>query len=144
MRGKILILGKGYIGSRLGEGFQCAISDRKIYSYKDAEEEINKYRPEILINCIGSTGKNNVDDCECDKDKTIFANTFVPIIIAEAALRNNIRLVHIGTGCIYHYDYAKDMPIDEAKEPDFTSFFTAGQRFTRIRHYCFWQRNTLF
>ena len=123
MKNKILILGKGYIGSRLQEEFQCAISDRKIYSYQEAEEEINKYQPEILINCIGFTGKNNVDDCELDKDKTIFANAFVPIILAEAALRNNTRLVHIGTGCIYHYDYSLDTPIDEAKEPDFFELF---------------------
>ena len=123
MKNKVLILGKGYIGSRLQEEFQCGISDRKIYSYKEAQEEIDKYQPEILINCIGFTGRNNVDDCELDKDKTISANVFVPIILGELALRNNIRLVHIGTGCIYHYDYSKDIPIDEAKEPDFFELF---------------------
>jgi len=123
MKDKILIVGKGYIGSRLQEELQCAISDKKIYSYRDAQEEIDKYQPEVLINCVGFTGENNVDDCERDKDKTIFANAFVPIILAEAALRSQIRLVHIGTGCIYHYNYSKDTPIDEEREPDFYELF---------------------
>lgn len=123
MKDKILILGRGYIGLRLKEELQCAISDKKIYSYKDAEEEIKKHRPQVLINCIGFTGGNNVDDCESDKDKTIFANAFVPVILAEAALRSRVRLVHISTGCIYHYDYSKGTPIDETREPDFYELF---------------------
>lgn len=103
MRNKILILGKGFIGSRLQEELNCGVSDRKLYSYKDAEEEIIKFEPEIMINCIGNVGRN-VDECEKDLDKTLIANTFVPILLAEAAIRNNIRLVHIRSGCIYHYN----------------------------------------
>lgn len=122
MRGKILIFGKGFIGNRLAEEFDCKLSDRKIYSFKDAEEEINKFKPEIIINCIGFTGRN-VDDCELDKDKALMANTFVPIILAEGALRNNIRLVHISSGCIYHFDYSCDNPIAEDKIPDYFELF---------------------
>ncbi|MDD4979744.1 MAG: sugar nucleotide-binding protein [Candidatus Omnitrophica bacterium] len=122
MKDKILIFGKGFIGTRLQEELNCDLADRKIYSYKDAEEEIKKARPDVIINCIGNVG-TNVDECEKDLDKTLLANTFVPVILAEAALRNNIRLVHISTGCIYHYDYHKDKPIDEEKEPDFFELF---------------------
>jgi dTDP-4-dehydrorhamnose reductase len=123
MKNNTLIFGRGYIGTRLQEELNCEISDKKIYSYKDAEEEIKKFQPEILINCIGFTGKNNVDDCELDKDKSISANVFIPVILAEATLRNNIRFIHISSGCIYHYNYAKDTPIDETKEPDFFELF---------------------
>lgn len=123
MNKRILILGKGFIGARLQEAFDCNISERKIYSFKEAEEEIKKYSPKILINCIGYTGKNNIDDCELDKDKTLFANTFIPVILAEVALRNNIRFIHISSGCIYHYDFSHDTPIDEIKEPDFFELF---------------------
>lgn len=119
---KILILGKGYIGTRLWEELQCRISDRKIYSYRDAEEEIKKFNPEIIINSIGYIGRN-VDDCELDKDRALSANTFAPIILAEAALRNNIKLVHISSGCIYHFDYDKDKPISEDKVPDFFDLY---------------------
>ncbi len=122
MNNKTLILGRGFIGTRLQEELNCEISDKKIYSYNDTEAELKKFNPKIIINCIGNVGKN-VDECEKDLDKTLAANTFVPIILLEAALRNNIKLIHISSGCIYHYDYSKDTPIDENKEPDFFELF---------------------
>ncbi len=123
MKDRILILGKGFIGSRLQELLGCRIANDRINNYSDAAAVIKKYNPKVLINCIGYAGTNNVDDCESDKDKTIFSNTFVPILLAEAAIRVGIKLVHISTGCIYHFDYAKDKPIDEEKAPDFFDLF---------------------
>ena len=122
MKDKILILGKGYIGERLQEAFGCNLSGAKIYSFKDAQNQIDKFKPKIIINCIGHTGKN-VDYCELDKDKTLLANSFIPIMLAEAALRNKIKLVHISSGCIYHFNYHKDKPIKEDKMPDFFDLF---------------------
>jgi len=122
MKNNTLIFGRGYIGSRLQEELNCEISDKKIYSYKDIEAELKKFKPKTIINCIGNVGRN-VDECEKDLDKTLTANTFVPIILTEAALRNNIKFIHISTGCIYHYDYSKGNPIDENKEPDFFELF---------------------
>ena len=122
MSNKILIFGKGFIGNRLNEEFKGRISDKKIYSFKDAEEEIKSSNPEVIINCIGHTGRN-VDDCEKDLDRTLMANTFVPIILSEVALRYKIKLVHISSGCIYHFDYSKDKPIDENAVPDYFELF---------------------
>lgn len=122
MDNNILILGKGFIGSRLQEELGSAISDREINSFKDAEEEAKKFNPKIIINCIGHTGKN-IDKCELDKDKTLISNSFIPLILSEVALRHKIRLVHISTGCIYHFDYSKDKPIDEDKIPDYFNLF---------------------
>ncbi|RKY33183.1 MAG: hypothetical protein DRP74_00590 [Candidatus Omnitrophota bacterium] len=120
MKQKILIIGKGFIGGRLLEGLQCEISDRKIYTFEDAENEIQKYSPSIIINCIGYTGVNNVDDCELDKDKTIFANVAIPIILAEIAIRKGIKMVHISSGCIYHYHGSE---ITENLPPDYFKLF---------------------
>lgn len=122
MKNKILILGEGFIGSRLKEELPCEISDSKIYSYRDAQETIRRFNPKIIINCIGHIGAN-VDVCEKDVDKSLIANTFIPIILAELALRNNIRLIHISSGCIYHYDYSKNVPIDEDRTPNFFELF---------------------
>lgn len=123
MSKKILILGKGFIGCRLAEALECALSGEQINSFAAAQDEIKKYNPQIIINCIGSTGKNNVDDCEIDIDNTLYANTFIPVILAEAALRRGIKLIHISSGCIYHYDYDKDSPILEDRLPDYFDLF---------------------
>ena len=117
MRSKILILGKGFIGNRLQEELDCNISGRMLYSFQDVQNEVRRYNPKILINCIGYTGKNNVDDCELNKDFTLSANAFMPLVLAEVALRNKIKFVHISSGCIYDFKYSKDKPIKEDKIP---------------------------
>jgi len=122
MRSDIFILGKGFIGSRLGEALSIPVLAEKIYSFEDAQKVIEKYTPKVLINCIGFTGRN-VDECEKNIEKTLTSNTFVPIILAEVCLRHKIKLVHISSGCIYHYDYEKDGPIKEEKIPDFFDLF---------------------
>ncbi|MBU1727416.1 MAG: sugar nucleotide-binding protein [Candidatus Omnitrophica bacterium] len=122
MKDKILIFGKGFIGTRLQEALDCRCTDRMILTLADIEEEIKKFKPKIIINCIGYIGRN-VDECEFNKDATLSANSFVPILMAEAALRNNIKLVHISSGCIFKYDYKKDKPIKEDRVPDFFDLF---------------------
>lgn len=122
MNDRILILGKGFIGTRLQDELKCEVCEDKIYSYNDAEKIIMNFAPRIIINSIGNFG-SNVDECEKDIDKSLIANSFVPLILAEAAIRNNVKLVHISSGCIYHYDYSNGAPIDENKEPDFLELF---------------------
>ncbi len=120
---KILIFGKGFIGERLQGALQCDISEKMILNFGDADSEVAKFSPEVIINCIGYTGGRNVDGCELDKDGTLVSNVFVPIILAEVAFRRKIKLVHISSGCIYHYDYSKDKPLTEKDIPDFFDLF---------------------
>ena len=54
---KILILGKGFIGERLQKEFNCRIDGSMINCFSDAEKLIRRYKPEIIINCIGITGE---------------------------------------------------------------------------------------
>jgi len=123
MNKNILILGRGFIGERLQKSLNCPISGSMIRSFSDAEKLIKKYNPKIIINCIGITGKRNVDDCELEKDTTLLANSFVPVILAEVALRNNIKLVHISSGCIFNFDFKKDLPIKEESSDYFLKLF---------------------
>jgi dTDP-4-dehydrorhamnose reductase len=123
MNKKLLILGRGFIGKRLQDQWRCDFSERKIFTFMDAEEEIKKFKPDIIVNCIGHTGEKNIDGCEEDKDRTLTSNAFVPLILAEVALRNNIKLVHVSSGCIFNFDYAKDDPIDEDRIPDYFELF---------------------
>ncbi len=123
MNKKTLIFGKGFMGSRLQEELECPASNKRISSFLHIEEEIKKYRPKIIINCLGSTGEENVDSCEKEIDKTLWSNSFIPILFAEAALRHKIKLVHISSGCIYHFNYYKDRPLTEKRAPDFFNLF---------------------
>jgi dTDP-4-dehydrorhamnose reductase len=111
------------MGQRLHEEFGWAITDRRVNCFADVLEEIERHKPTHIVNCIGHTGKHNVDDCEIDKDRTLQANTFVPIIMADAAYRTKVKLVHISSGCIYHFDYGKQKPITEEEEPDFFDLY---------------------
>jgi len=122
MNKHILILGKGF-GERLQKALDCRIDGSWIKSYKEAERLLKKYRPKTVINCIGITGRRNVDDCEQDIDGVLLANSFIPVILAEACLRNNIKLVHISSGCIFNYDYKKDKPIREESQDYFFKLF---------------------
>jgi UDP-glucose 4,6-dehydratase len=123
MNKKILIFGKGFMGIKLQHAFGGVISDCRINTLADAMDEIAKHAPDIVINCIGFTGARNVDDCELEKDKALCANTFVPIILAEACLRLKAKLVHLSSGCIYHYDYEHQAPIAEDLVPDFFGLY---------------------
>jgi len=123
MNKDILILGKGFIGMRIYREISCSITSKHIYSYKDAENIYSEFKPRIIINCIGTTGKNNVDDCENDIDRTLTANAFIPVILGELAIRKKIKLVHISSGCIYYYDYQRQSPITEDAIPDYYGLF---------------------
>ena len=123
MRKDILILGKGFIGERLQKELNCKIDGSMINCFSDAEKLVKKYNPEIIINCIGITGRRNVDDCELEKDATLLANSFVPVILAEACLRSNIKFVHISSGCIFNYNYKKNRPIKENSKDYFFELF---------------------
>ncbi len=123
MKSKILICGNGFIGERLQEALGADISADRIHSFVDADRLVSRRHPSILINAIGYTGARNVDDCESHKEAALEANVFVPIWLAEASIRRGVKFVHIGSGCIYHYDYTRDQPIAETRVPDFFDLF---------------------
>ncbi|MDD4941475.1 MAG: sugar nucleotide-binding protein [Candidatus Omnitrophica bacterium] len=123
MKYKTLVVGRGFIGEKVAAEMNCDICSKRIMSVQDGQAIADEYKPDIIINCVGHTGEHNVDDCEKDKEKTLVANTFVPVILAETALRNNIKLVHISSGCIYNFDYSKQKPITEDEIPDFFGLY---------------------
>lgn len=123
MNKRILILGKGFIGQRLQKELNCRIDGSTIDCFSAAEKLVKKYAPKIIINCIGSTGRRNVDDCELEKGATLLANSFVPLILAELCLRSKIKLVHISSGCIFNYNYRINKPIKENSQDYFFGLF---------------------
>ena len=123
MNKDILILGKGFIGLRLQQELGFSLTAKEIKTFADVYSLVKKYKPKVLINCIGNTGTGNVDGCEKAKDFTLLANTYVPILLADVALRERIKLVHISSGCIFHYKLGQANPINESAEPDYHDLF---------------------
>ena len=144
MKKKILILGKGFLGNRINDllnsdDYIINLSDARVYSFEDVERLIEVNQPDILINCIGSTGRDNVDDCENDVHRTLYLNAFLPFTLSEACIRRNIKFVHISSGCIYHSSKKEKQPgmigeitfmpdtegarIHEFRPPDFFDLF---------------------
>lgn len=97
-----LIYGNGWIGNKINDYLSDSIiSPNYINNYEDIINDINKYNPKIIINCIGKTGRPNIDWCENHKEETLFSNVTIPLLIAKACHEKNINMIHIGTGCIY-------------------------------------------
>ena len=95
----------------------------QIYSILDT------FKPDVIINCIGKTGRPNIDWCEDNKEITSLTNTAIPILLAEACAKKSIHLIQIGSGCIYfgespnfHYLQADGSPMPDVGSQ--TSAFT--------------------
>jgi dTDP-4-dehydrorhamnose reductase len=117
---KVAILGNGWIGNRLAEHLDGVIIPRHVYSIAELDAAVKDLKPDVLINAVASNGGDNVDCCEIDKDGTLFANTLIPIMAAEVAIRNKVKLVHISSGCVYDGCL---MPLTEEDPPNFFDLF---------------------
>lgn len=94
---KIITLGAGFVSEHL----PYPIVKKRIESYIDVNSFLDEHKPDVVINCIGKTGRPNVDWCESHKEETAFTNTAVPIMLAEGCAKKGVHLVQIGSGCIY-------------------------------------------
>jgi UDP-glucose 4,6-dehydratase len=95
---KVFTLGKGFISDHLE---YPNIADRMDTSSKAIKLWIDKYKPEVLINCIGKTGRPNVDWCESNQEETAKMNTAFPILLADVCQEKSIHLIQMGSGCIF-------------------------------------------
>lgn len=103
---KVLIIGRGYVGSRCAEIWkdEAIVADKKVYSVEDVLVLLKTHQPDVVLNAAGVRGKPNVDWCETHQLETIAGNTKLPIMIAEVCQQKNIYLLHIGSGCVFYGD----------------------------------------
>jgi 3,5-epimerase/4-reductase len=95
---KISIVGAGFISDHLP---YHKIKSRFDLSRKHIESVLDVEKPDVIINCIGKTGRPNVDWCEVNREETSLANTALPIMLADVCAKKSIHLVQIGSGCIF-------------------------------------------
>lgn len=101
---KILIIGKGYVGTRCAESWkdEVVVADKRIATSTDMLELLDRHQPDAVLNAAGVRGKPNVDWCETHQLETIVGNTKLPITIAEACQARGVYLLHIGSGCVFY------------------------------------------
>lgn len=95
---RILTLGNGFVADHLPYE---RISERVPLDWNAINSLLDKYHPDVLINCIGKTGRPNIDWCESHKEETSSINTALPIMLANACAAHHIHMIQIGSGCIY-------------------------------------------
>lgn len=103
---KILIFGKGFVGRRCAEtwGEEAVLSNVFVVSKGDALKEIQRVRPDAVLNAAGVRGVPNVDWCDLHQMETIRGNTVLPLLIADACQEAGVYLLHVGSGCIFYGD----------------------------------------
>lgn len=96
---KIITLGDGFVAKHLP--YQRFTKKLPNDDLTFNEWVLDKYEPDVVINCIGKTGRPNVDWCEANKEDTYLANVTLPSVLAGNCLKRNIHFINIGSGCIY-------------------------------------------
>lgn len=127
---KILVLGKtGMLGNVVYNYFKdlnedvIGTSRNKEDIYYDAYENqegivniIRKYRPNVIINCIGILNK----EAEGNKCLAIKVNSLLPHYIDSLSDKYNFKLIHISTDCVFEGTKGNYTETDIA---DATSFY---------------------
>lgn len=95
---KVITLGNGYVASHLPYEI---VDYRLAPNEEDVEKFLDQYNPDVVVNATGFCGRPNVDQCEVEQTKTYMANVVVPSMLARGCERHGVRMIHIGSGCIY-------------------------------------------
>src|SRR6266566_5544587 len=96
---KTITAGKGFVSEHLP---YPTIDERFELDVRQIERVIYDNKPDVIVNCIGRTGRPNIDWCEKNKEETANINTALPILLADVCQKKSIRLVQIASGCIFY------------------------------------------
>jgi dTDP-4-dehydrorhamnose reductase len=126
---KVFILGQGFVADHLP---YPVIKKRLPLAYDWIDSILSAYEPDVLINCIGKTGRPNIDWCELHKEETMNANVTLPLLLADYCKNNNVHLIQIGSGCIYFGEsphknpYLTERHDNTVKPEDYNRYFYAA------------------
>jgi len=136
---RVLLLGKGFIGTKLGQFLQTAdvdvfhISQQEIdyTNSRTLSRMFRDYNFTHVVNCCGYTGTPNVDGCEKNKEICWNLNVTVPNEIDKIADKYNKKIIHISSGCIYT-GYEKDFL--ETDQPNFGLYNPQSSFYSKSKH----------
>ena len=99
-----MTLGAGFVADHLpyekllghnGLPARFPISEQGIEDCLEDEE------PGVIVNCMGRTGRPNVDWCESHKEATYEGNVTLPLLLADWCKKHGVHLIQLGSGCVY-------------------------------------------
>lgn len=136
---KVLVLGKGFIGSKLISFLKennidiFCISQQEIDYTKERALSalLRDYNFSHVVNCCGYTGRPNVDGCESNKKDCWYYNVTVSNMIDRVVNNYNKKLIHISSGCIYS-GYEKEY--EETDIPNFGLFNPSSSFYSKTKH----------
>jgi len=121
MKEKVIVLGKGFLGTRVSEELGYTLVGRDELDPSDFFA-LRKYlefeKPGVIVNAIAKTGRPNVDWCESNHGMTIESNVLVPANLSRLSEELGIYFVHLSSGCIYSGDN-KGGGFRESDKPNF-------------------------
>lgn len=104
----VLTFGNGFVANHLSYSI---LDERVIPDSRHIAQILDTHKPDVVINCIGKTGRPNVDWCEFHKEETSTANVAIPILLAEECAKRSIYMIQIGSGCIFFGESPNKEPI---------------------------------
>lgn len=130
----ILVFGgkTGWLGQEIvkiiqGSGHIAVCATSRLENCQSIEEEIERIKPDAILNCAGIIGKPNVDWCETHAIETLRVNVIGTIHLADAAYDYGLHVTNLSTGCIYEYDTEHPerggVGFTEKEEPNFKGSF---------------------
>jgi dTDP-4-dehydrorhamnose reductase len=136
--GKILILGAGYLGNKIGntldeKGADVEVLASSVVNYHDKKtlwRALLNYSPDVVINCSGFTGRPNIDEAESKKEECWEYNVRSPLQVAKLCNQIGIKHIHVSSGCIYT-GYEKDFT--EKDIPNF-GLWNDSSTYSKTKH----------
>jgi dTDP-4-dehydrorhamnose reductase len=103
--GRSLVFGAGWLGTQLAERLPGAVLTRvDIADEAGVARELDRVRPDRVVNAAGKTGKPNVDALESEPEATYRSNVAGPILLASLCRKRGVHFTHLGSGCVYSGD----------------------------------------
>jgi dTDP-4-dehydrorhamnose reductase len=146
---KIIVLGNGYIGSKAYKYLFDTIGNihdivhLSNYKYNAPEglketlfnnllSEFRGSQGKWIVNCVGYTGKPNVDACEENKQICWDLNVTFPTVLAQFCKQYGIKIINVSSGCIY--DGPENVLYTEKDDPNFGLLNSDSSWYSKTKH----------
>lgn len=142
----VIVLGNGFVAQHLKYKKVLTKFDS---DYSKTESILDEHLPDVIINCIGYTGRPNIDQCEVEKEKTFETNLMLPLALAKYCDKRSVKFINVGSGCIYYgpssnITYGEDIFLNSKQciTPEFdrgwseNDFANPKSYYSRIKYSC--------